>query len=186
MTLSGSQWVSQFQTSTSIEDLTDPFRGDVRRFVAALRQAQASVVISDTLRRPERAYLMHFAFAIARETLDPNAVPLMAGVDIQWAHPDAQGQPDLAASRSAAEQMVQGYGIVFKPALTSRHTEGKAIDMTITWLNNLVIADGTGTTVTISSSPRDGAGNADLHQVGSSYGLIKLLSDPPHWSSDGH
>jgi len=110
----------------------------------------------------------------------------MSGVDIQWLHLNAQGQPDLAASRSAAEQMVQGYGIVFKPALTSRHTEGKAIDMTITWQNSLLIANGSGTMVTISSSPRDGAGNADLHQVGSSYGVNKLLTDPPHWSSDGH
>jgi hypothetical protein len=186
MALSGGQWISQFPTSSSIEDLTDPFRSNARRFVAALRQAHASVVISDTLRRPERAYLMHFAFAIAREALDPNAVPAMSGVDIQWLHLNAQGQPDLAASRSAAEQMVQGYGIVFKPALTSRHTEGKAIDMTITWQNDLVIANASGTTITISSSPRDGAGNADLHQVGSFYGVNKLLSDPPHWSSDGH
>ena len=82
--------------------------------------------------------------------------------------------------------MVQGYGIVFKPALTSRHTEGKALDMTITWQNSLAIANGSGTMVTISSLPRDGAGNADVHQIGSSYGVIKLLSDPPHWSSDGH
>ena len=186
MALSGSQWVSQFPTSTSIEDLSDPFRSSARRFVAALRQAHASVIIADTLRRPERSHLMHFAFAIAREAADPTAVPAMPGVDIQWVHLNAQGLPDLAASRTAAEQMVQGYGIVFKPALNSQHTEGKAIDMTITWLNNLVIANGTGTTVTISSSPRAGAGNADLHLVGSSYGVIKLLSDPPHWSFDGH
>jgi hypothetical protein len=186
MALSGSQWVSKFPTSASIEDLSDPFRGNARRFIAALRQAQASVVIADTLRRPERAYLMHFAFAIARESADPSAVPAMPGVDIQWVHPDAEGQPDLAASRAAAEQMVQGYGIVFKPALTSRHTEGEAIDMTITWQNDLVIATGDGANATISSSPRNGAGNADLHQVGISFGVIKLLSDPPHWSSDGH
>jgi hypothetical protein len=186
MALSGGQWVSQFPTSTSIEDLSDPFRSNARRFVAALRQAQASVAIADTLRRPERAYLMHFAFAIAREAADPSAVPPMAGVDIQWVHRDAQGQPDLAASRAAAEQMVQGYGIVFQPAIASRHTQGLAIDMTITWQNNLAIVNGSGTTVTISSAPRDGAGNPDLHQVGSSYGVIKLLSDPPHWSSDGH
>jgi hypothetical protein len=186
MALSGGQWTLQFPASSSIEDLADPFRSNARRFVVALRQAHASVVISDTLRRPERAYLMHFAFAIAREAVDPSAVPAMSGVDIQWLHLNAQGQPDLAASRSAAEQMVQGYGIVFKPALTSRHTEGKAIDMTITWQNSLLIANGSGTMVTISSSPRDGAGNADLHQVGSSYGVNKLLTDPPHWSSDGH
>ncbi len=124
MALSGSPWVSQFPTSASIDDLSEPFRSNARRFVAALRQAHASVSIADTLRPPQRAYLMHFAFAVAREALDPRAVPAMAGVDIQWLHLDAHSQPDLVASRTAAAQMVQGYGIVFKPALTSRHTEG--------------------------------------------------------------
>jgi hypothetical protein len=28
--------------------------------------------------------------------------------------------------------------------------------------------------------------NPVLHKIGASYGVIKLLSDPPHWSSDGH
>ena len=73
MALSGGQWTLQFPASSSIEDLADPFRSNARRFVVALRQAHASVVISDTLRRPERAYLMHFAFAIAREAVVPSA-----------------------------------------------------------------------------------------------------------------
>lgn len=184
--LSGSQWVSHFPNSASIDDLVEPFRTNVRRFVAALQQAHATVAIAATLRRPERAYLMHFAFAIAREGADPNGVPAKAGVDIQWVHRDAQGVPDLAASKSAAEQMVQGYGIVFKPALTSRHIEGKAVDMTIEWQNNLVIATSNGTSRTITSAPRTGSGNADLQKVGSSFGVIKLVSDPPHWSFDGH
>ena len=29
-------------------------------------------------------------------------------------------------------------------------------------------------------------GNVALRAVGKSYGVIKLASDPPHWSSDGH
>jgi hypothetical protein len=28
--------------------------------------------------------------------------------------------------------------------------------------------------------------NTALHGVGESYGLIKLTSDAPHWSVDGH
>jgi hypothetical protein len=82
--------------------------------------------------------------------------------------------------------MVQGYEIVYKPALTSRHTEGKAIDMAIKWEGDLVIVNGKGSKVTIKTTPRNGSGNAQLHQVGSSFGVIKLSSDPPHWSSDGH
>jgi len=34
-------------------------------------------------------------------------------------------------------------------------------------------------------APRDGSNRA-LHKVGRSHGVVKLPSDPPHWSSDGH
>ena len=186
MPLSGSSWVLQFPTSTSIEDLSEPFRSNTRRFVTALRQGPASVTVADTLRRAERAFLMHFAFAVARESVDPNTVPAIPGVDIRWVHSGVNGQPDLAASRVAAEEMVRGYGIVFKPSLTTQHSLGLAIDMTVTWQNMLLITDGNGKTVSITSAPHTGAGNADVHQVASSFGVIKLLTDPPHWSSNGH
>ncbi|NMV39582.1 hypothetical protein HGR00_16830 [Ralstonia insidiosa] len=81
--------------------------------------------------------------------------------------------------------MVAAYGIVFRPALSSRHTEGLAIDMTIRWSDMLRITDAAGTVVAIENSPRNG-GNSALHTVGASYGVKKLLSDPPHWSEDGH
>jgi hypothetical protein len=165
---SGVKWISQYPTSTSLDDLAEPFRGNVNRFIASLR------------------HLMHFAFAIAREKEDPRRVPAMRNVDIQWVHQNAHGEPDLAASKVAAQEMVEGYDIEFKPVLGSRHTEGNAIDMTITWNNDLVIVNGSGAKVTISSLPRNGAGNTDLHHVGMSHGVIKLSSDPPHWSSDGH
>jgi hypothetical protein len=148
--------------------------------------AGVHVTISATLRPPERAYLMHYAFRIAREHLDPAQVPARTGVNIEWVHRNAQGQPDLAASQTAAEAMVRGYSIVYRPALASRHTQGLAIDMNISWSGTLVIRDRNGQEVTITSTPRTGAGNADLHRVGVTYGVHKLASDPPHWSSDGH
>jgi hypothetical protein len=162
-----------------------PAAHDTRRAPTHRRHAGVHVTISATLRPPERAYLMHYAFRIAREHLDPAQVPARAGVNIEWAHTNAQGQPDLAASRRAAEEMVRGYGIVYRPALASRHTQGLAIDMNITWSGTLVIRDRHDQEVTIASTPRTGAGNADLHRVGASYGVHKLASDPPHWSSDG-
>jgi hypothetical protein len=186
MPLSGAQWVNRFPTSNSLDDLAEPFRANARRFIAALRDANATLHVSDTIRPAERAYLMHFSFAIAREGLDPATVPPMNGVDIQWVHSDAAGQADAAASKKAAEDMVAGYAVVFKPVLHSRHTEGNAVDMDISWQNDLVIARADGTLQTISSAPRTGAGNAELHQVGATYGVIKLLTDHPHWSSDGH
>lgn len=185
MSLSGRQWINQFPSSTSTNDLTEPFRRQVNNFLAALRAAGASVTIEATLRPAKRAYLMHWSFRIAREGQDPSTVPAMAGVDIQWVHPDRLGHPDRGASRTSAAEMVQGYEIVFRPALASRHTEGKAIDMDISWQQELSIAGADGKTVVIKTVPRTG-GNAELQSVGAGYGVHKLASDPPHWSSDGH
>ena len=75
--------------------------------------------------------------------------------------------------------MVNGYQIVYKPSLTSNHSQGKAIDMTIAGHRGRSIVDKSGTAVKIKS-------DSDLYRVGSSYGVVKLRSDPPHWSADGH
>ena len=185
MPVSGPQWINRFPTSTSLDDLVQPFQGNLRRFLTALQIAGVRVAIADTLRPPQRAYLMHFAFRIAREGLDPATVPQMDGVDIQWLHVDSTGSADLTASKTAAEQMVKGFNIVFRPALSSRHTEGNAVDMNIGWENNVTVADGNGSMIAIASLPRTG-GNSDMQRIGASYGVHKLSSDPPHWSSDGH
>jgi D-alanyl-D-alanine dipeptidase len=185
MPVSGPGWAARFPTSRSLDDLREPFRTAVQGFVAALRGAGATVTIADTLRPPERVYLMHWAFAIAHDSQNPAKVPPMDGVDIQWVHTDAQGNPDPVASKAAAAQMVSAYGIVFRPALQSRHTEGLAIDMTISWQDSLTIADVSGAPIVIASAPRNGL-NADLHAAGARYGVVKLATDPPHWSSDGH
>ncbi|MBZ5601713.1 MAG: peptidoglycan-binding protein, partial [Acidobacteriia bacterium] len=134
MPLSGPDWVSQFPTSKSADDLAEPFRSRAKKFLAALQAAGAKIEIGDTLRSPERAYLMHYAFRIARKGMDPATVPAMAGVDIEWTHPES------AESVDAAEAMLASYEIVHEPALDTRHTEGLAIDMTIAWLGELRIA----------------------------------------------
>lgn len=185
MPLSGAQWASSFPTSTSTNDLQAGFRASLARFLGALTAAGASHSISATLRPPERAYLMHWSWRIAREHFDAQQVPAMAGVDIQWAHTRRDGSYDETASRTAALAMVAAYGIVYRPALTSRHTEGRAVDMDISWNGTLVIAGANGQNVSISSTPRDG-GNTELQAVGAGYGVHKLASDPPHWSDDGH
>lgn len=177
--LSGPAWVARFPTSRSLFDLKPPFLDNATKFHNALLAAGAAVRISATLRPPERAYLMHHSFRIAKEGEDPRTVPRMAGVNIQWFH------GDLPSSKRAAQQMVDAYGIAFRPALNSNHTLGLAVDMTITWSGTLRIKDATGTTRSIGA-PASGAANAALHTVGRTYGVIKLASDPPHWSSDGH
>jgi hypothetical protein len=185
MPLSGIHWVDQFRASSSVDDLAEPFRTNVDTFLSTLKDAGATVAIADTLRPPERAYLMYWSFCIVNGTANPAKVPLTNGVDIQWVHTDPQGNIDSASTRAAAADMVKAYGIVFAPALSSRHSQGLAIDMTISWQGDLISKNAPGTAIRIASSPRNGL-NPELHRVGASYGVIKLVTDPPHWSSDGH
>ncbi|MNZ10617.1 hypothetical protein D3C78_274650 [compost metagenome] len=177
--LSGAQWVERFPTSRQTVDLISPFRENVDRFIAALSSAGVGVDISATLRPPERAYLMHYCTRIAAGTIAPQDVPEMECVDIEWIHRDAQGQIDLARSKQAARAMKSAYQIVHPPALVSRHSQGRAIDMTLSNVMNRHVVNGQGVETLISSS-------AILYQVGSSYGVRKLVSDAPHWSDDGH
>jgi len=86
---------------------------------------------------------------------------------------------------AAAASMIDGYSLVYRPARHSAHNTGKAIDMTIQWSGDLTIAKKDGSLHTISTLPRNG-NNPQLHEIGASYGVFKLVSDPPHWSSDGH
>jgi hypothetical protein len=184
MPLSGSSWVSKFPTSTDVEDLIPPFRDNVKLFIAAIKAAGADLTISATYRPLERAWLMAYAWSIAREKLSPAKVPANPAIDIDWVYRRPNGRIDYVASRKAAEDMVQGYDIAFKPALTSQHTARLAIDMTISWPATLSIVNAQGKTVAITSLPRSGS-NADLIAVGATYKVIKLVSDPPHWSVDG-
>ena len=93
---------------------------------------------------------------IAKAKQDPASVPSMPGVEIQW------DLGDPSKTRAASKAMMQGYGIVYPAALVSRHTQRLAIDMTV--------------------APMP----ADAIQMGAAFGVIKLVDDPPHWSSDGH
>lgn len=184
-TLSGPEWVNRYPTSNSVTDLIEPFRTSVQKFLAALAKAGAQVSIAATFRPPQRAYLMHFSFLVSKGTVAPADVPPMPGVDIDWVHRDAAGNPDLAASRDAAAAMAAGYQIVFAPALTSRHTQGRAIDMDISWDGTLKMISANGVDAPIITAPRTG-GNKSLQKIGAGFGVVKLATDPPHWSDDGH
>jgi hypothetical protein len=138
-----------------------------------------AIDVASTLRNRKRAYLMHFSWKVAKDLVAPALVPREDGVAIQWDH------GDIAKSRAAAQEMVALFGLKVQPSLTSLHISGLAIDMDIDWPGTIQIKTATGRTVAVSP-PGDGATNKTLHTVGASYGVLKLLSDPPHWSSAGH
>ena len=177
---SGPDWVGRFPDAGTTAALDPAFRPGCEAFIAAMKEAGISVEVASTRRPVERAYLMHYCWRIFKQTLNSQNVPAKAGVDIEWMHRDAGGAVDLAASRKAAAAMVRRYGIAFQPSLTSRHVEGKAIDMTIRWRGNVTLVDGQGARRAIASSF-----NQDLRRVGRSYGTVKHPSDAPHWSTDG-
>jgi hypothetical protein len=181
---SGKSWVARFPGSKKVEDLDAGFREKVEAFIKAVKAAGATVRITSTLRPKERAYLMHWSWLIAKRNHDARKVPALAGVDIEWWH----GGQKL--SQQKAQEMVDGYGtnhLKVPPALRSRHIEGKAIDMLITWKGTLAIKKKDGTVVKIDSTPHDHT-NAELIAVGKTYGVIHFLSvdkDKVHWSTDG-
>lgn len=177
--LSGAHWVKFFPGSISIADLASPFRQRVQAFEQALRVAGARMVIAATYRPPQRAYLMHYAARISRGEIAPQNVPSYAGVAVDWVHYTNAG------SVQAARDMVNAYGIGSNPvALTSRHTQGYAIDWEITWQGTLNVKNAQGRIVSIGT-PRTSYQNSVLWQVGATYGVIHLRYDPPHWSIDG-
>lgn len=176
-TLSGITWVQKFPTSKSTDDLEDTFKTNVNKFIAALKKSGATVSVNATKRPKERAYLMHWCFKISAG-FDPEKVPAMAGVDIEWVHRDAAGKVNGPVSKTHADLMVAGYDIAFEPALITRHSEGKAIDMDIAWTSKeLTITDGAGKDVTIKTGNKNGS-NTELHKVGASYNVIKLVKGP--------
>ena len=178
--LSGAQWVRFFPASSSIDDLASPFRQRVLAFQKALKDAGATITVTNTYRPPQRAYMMHYSVALNNRDLAPWDVPPMIGIDIDWVH-----YTD-AASYQAARDMVSAFDIGGNPAaLQSRHTQALAIDWIISWKASMRIRDGNGNTVTIGS-PTDGNENSDLWDVGATYGVYKLEYDPPHWSVDGY
>jgi hypothetical protein len=182
--LSGADWwhanEAQYPNSRDIDDLDEQFRPSVEAFVRALRAAGARISVAATRRDETRAFLMHYSWRIAYEKLDPSTVPNRAGLDIQWDHGDEQ------ASRDAARQMAGLFGLKFKPALTSNHIRGLAIDMNITWRERLVLRRGDRVIATIEEGPRNGADNQQLHEAGADgFSVFKLKSDPPHWSING-
>jgi hypothetical protein len=182
-TLSGATWwhanQARFPNSAAIGDLIQPFRDNVTAFLAELKEAGATVKVSATRRNRTRAQLMHYSWRIAHGSIAPKDVPALPGCAITWDH------GNLAASKQGAQEMVDLFGIAFQPSLTSRHIEGRAIDMTIGWTGTIQLRDKARRPHAIGA-PRSGESNTDLHTIGATYGVRKLVSDPPHWSDDGH
>ncbi|MDX2119089.1 MAG: hypothetical protein SFY96_12990 [Planctomycetota bacterium] len=186
--LSGAHWVTWANANavnrSDLDSLSKGFRPKLDKFLAALKDAGAKVKVSAAYRHPHRAYLFHWSWLVGLGKVKPKAALAIPGVDIIWDHGDD------ARSRAAAMEMVRGFGLAVPPrskvapALSSNHTRGDAVDMDITWTGTLKIKDANGTEYKLSE-PRTGAENTELHKVGETYGVKKLVTDAPHWSLNG-
>src|SRR5260221_490694 len=123
---------------------------------------------------------MYYSWTIANEEDDPTDVPKKDGVDIVWDH----GNKD--ASIKAAREMAGLFHLAHKPSLKSNHIRGLAVDMDISWKGDLFLGPlPNGKFEGILEGPRNGADNRQLHDMGELFGVIKLISDAPHWSYNG-
>ncbi|HEY0135255.1 MAG TPA: hypothetical protein VGB85_14320 [Nannocystis sp.] len=193
---SGRHWVSRFMSSSSISDLKQPFQGNVAKFFAALKAGGVSYNINTTLRPPQRSYLMYYAREVASGRLAPDKVPPFVPqendepVNIDWAHKDSAGKPDLVAAKKAARDMDSAYGAagaIGKP-YRSNHNGGRAIDVRFTpaWGIGKSVVDANGKTVKIGSK-------RDILNIGGTYNVFhwnyhgaKAKEDDPHWSATGN
>lgn len=194
---SGRHWCDRFPDDADLNDLTPSFKEKFDAFLAmlgpALRKAKGQILINSVRRPKERSYLMHYAWRVATRKIAPSRVPPLEGVDIVWEHPTRE------ESIAAAKDMVAGYKMAHPAALTSRHNVGCAVDASIYWKGDLwvtrkgetkpVLIKTDGSEVRypkklILTGRRDG-NNSRLHAVAETYGVKKLVRDPPHWSEDG-
>ena len=192
---SGPEWHSKFMFSRSLSDLVEPFQGNVRKFIEALVAGGVAVNITNTLRPPQRSYLMYYAREVASGRLTPDRVPAFeprngdAKVNIDWQHIGEDGKPSAQDARAAAVRMDRKYNAAeaIGRAYSSNHNGGMALDMGFSpdWGVGKVVlmADGTSRTI---------LGKRDLIDVGASYGVKhwdfaqkKRKADKPHWSVTG-
>lgn len=186
---SGTYWVTWANThakdSSSVEDLVDPFKTNVKAFIKALQNAGATVDVENTKRSDKRAYLFHWCWLIGLGKVKPSDAGSMLGVDIEWDHGDAE------KSKKGAKEMIDGFGLAVPPnstnapALHSNHISGKAVDMTISWTGTIKIKKKDGSEESVAFM-NDVNKNTKLQAAGASYGVKKLTTDAPHWSVDGH
>ena len=183
--LSGERWGRKFPGSTNTMGLSGNFRLAVEDFLYAMKEAGIRVAINATYRPPQRSYLMHYAWRLARQQLDPQHIPRMAGVHIAWDH----GEIDASVKAAKAMSIVlQINHLPIKPALRSQHNSGLAIDMDLLWSGTVEVKDASGNLVRIATLPRTGM-NRQLIAVAATYGVKKYNgpgSDRPHWSNNGY
>ncbi len=198
---SGVAWVAKFPASTDIGMLEAEFGKDLQAFIAALKEGGVTVRITTTYRPPQRSYLMYWAKQISDGAISPEKVtpfvPEVAGderIDIDWAHLDEDGNPDLEAAKKAAKEMriafQTGNNEVAKPYHSNHNfRKAQAVDMRLfpPWGIGKTVRERGGDEKTISEK-------GDLFRIAQTYGIVHFdlrpnqsipKMDDVHWSRTG-
>jgi hypothetical protein len=158
---SGAHFETLFRSPKDTSQMSEPFKGNLERFIAALKAGGVQPSIGAAFRAQKRAYLMRFSDILGNGTeatqtkpavpagrldLVPPYDPDLPGVaqncnggpgcvgplPISWLHLGPDGRPDRDATIAAALALFSQYHIKSRAAFpTDRHGTGRAIDMTI-------------------------------------------------------
>ncbi len=179
----GRAWTKRCPTQKTTASLVQPFRRHLQQVITLAEAAGAVVVILATSRPYARAWLMHYAWRIDQQGLDPAVVPVFDG-------PGGLAEVPIAWTREGAREMVEAYDLVYRPSLTSHHiphAEGAGVhasDMTVHFPHAVTLVDANGAQVAIAA----GEGDTDpaFWAFARTFGVLKLEKDVGHWSDDGH
>lgn len=183
---SGANWVriadqNGWSNTTAFSALDASWGPRAEAFVTGLRSAGAQVRVTAGLRHPNRAFLMHYAWGVAHGQYTPaqaNAACRGRGIEIEWDH-GAQ-----AASRAAAQALVNAFGLVRQASITSNHIRGLAMDIDISGLPASITMNGK--TYTTQRGASGSAAAASVAPIGRDMGVIWFGGgDYVHWSQNG-
>jgi uncharacterized protein YraI len=184
---SGAEWLEIANTcgwtnSTEFSALDPSWGPHAQAFVECLRAAGAQVHVAAGLRHPNRAFLMHYAWGVAQGQYTPaqaNEACRGCGINIEWDH------GTTAATRTAAQALVDAFGLVHQASLKSNHIRGLAIDVEISDLPASITVNGQ--TYTTERGASGEAAARSVAPIGRAMGVIWFgPGDVVHWSHDGH
>jgi hypothetical protein len=176
----------QREEQPSVDDLDPLFKLKVRAFLKALQDAGATVTIGTTRRSDKRAYLFHWSWRIAVGNAKASAATAKAGRRHplgSWQRGGQQARRPgdgrrLRPRRPAEEHQSAVARQPPHPRQGDRHDDPCGS-------GTLKVKKHGGGIVDVSVH---GERQPELEaaRVGASYGVLKLKTDAPHWSLDGH
>jgi len=200
--LSGAHWKQIADdrwggATAKMSELEPGFAADLQKFIDMLAANGITHQLTAAFRPKERSYLFKYCLDVQNGRIAPGDVPAMNGVEIAWDHGND------AASRRAAKELAEQFGLVGIAAHPSNHNSGTAADMKLDFSGNAgnIISYTLGSrTITRTIKADDEArvgvkakgkrisaiGSRELSKAGADFRIKRALDiDIVHWSRSG-